>query len=68
MICRWFYISRSRLGDEDADELLRDIIAVAVPRNRSLGVTGALLFDGHHFAQYLEGPAQSIRQQKGFAY
>ncbi|HKY81178.1 MAG TPA: BLUF domain-containing protein [Sphingobium sp.] len=62
MIDRWFYISTSRLGDDDADELISDIVDVAIPRNRSLDVTGALLFTGRHFAQYLEGPASAIRQ------
>ena len=29
-------------------------------RNAALGVTGALLFDGRHFSQYLEGPSQAL--------
>lgn len=40
---RWFYISASRLVDDEADEVVRDIVKVSVARNRALGVTGALL-------------------------
>lgn len=60
MIFRWFYISASRLGEDESDELVADIVRASIPRNRKLQVTGALLFTGRHFAQYLEGPATSV--------
>ena len=60
MIFRWFYISTSRLAEDESDELVADIVRDSIPRNRKLQVTGALLFTGRHFAQYLEGPATSV--------
>lgn len=36
------------------------IIATSRARNPELGLTGALLFTGEHFAQVLEGTAESI--------
>ena len=60
MIFRWFYISTSRLAEDESDELVADIVRESIPRNRKLQVTGALLFTGRHFAQYLEGPATSV--------
>ena len=59
---RWFYISSSRLVDDAADDLVRDIVEVSKARNQSLGVTGALLFTGRNFAQYLEGPPRGVDQ------
>ncbi|ANI79516.1 MULTISPECIES: BLUF domain-containing protein [Sphingobium] len=59
---RWFYISASRLVDDEADEVVCDIVNVSVARNRALGVTGALLFTGRNFAQYLEGPPRGVDQ------
>lgn len=35
---------------------------VSLPRNRSLSVTGALLFTGARFVQYLEGPPSAIAE------
>ena len=60
MIFRWFYISASRLAEDEADELVADIVKESVPRNHRLQVTGALLFTGRQFAQYLEGPAGAV--------
>lgn len=62
MLDRWFYISTSRLNDADAEEHVRDIVNVALARNHSLEVTGALLFTGRRFAQYIEGPAGAIAE------
>lgn len=52
------YISRSALGLTNAE--LEDILAASSARNRSLDVTGALLFDGLAFLQYIEGPQPAI--------
>ena len=59
---RWFYICTSNLTGSDAEDQVRDIVAVSLPRNRSLDVTGALLFTGVRFAQYLEGPRSAITE------
>ena len=60
MVFRWFYISASRLAEDEADELVADIVKDSVPGNHRLHVTGALLFTGRTFAQYLEGPADAV--------
>lgn len=60
MLARWFYVSTSRLPEDAGDDLVKDIVDVAVPRNRTLQVTGALLFTGRQFAQYLEGSREAI--------
>lgn len=62
MFDRWFYISTSRLSDADAEEHVRDIVTVSLSRNHSLQVTGALLFTGRRFAQYIEGSAAAIAE------
>jgi len=59
---RWCYISASRLVEDDADDVVRDIVEVSIARNRALGVTGVLLFTGRNFAQYLEGPPRGVDQ------
>ncbi|MBK0054202.1 BLUF domain-containing protein [Stenotrophomonas sp. S39] len=46
------------LAADSIDELLIDAMA----RNQALSVTGILLFDGHRFFQYLEGPEEAIYQ------
>lgn len=51
-----FYISRSRATSDDIEQILRR----ARERNAELGVTGALLFSGEHFAQLLEGDPVAV--------
>lgn len=56
------YVSRSALridGDADAVE---QIVEAALIRNRSLQITGALIYTELHFAQVLEGPIQAIEK------
>jgi hypothetical protein len=52
------YFSRAQVSGraEDIAETIRGILSVARTTNPALGITGALLFDGKHFAQVLEGP------------
>ncbi len=64
MLARWSYISSSKLDTIDAEERIREIVHVSVPRNRSLNVTGTLLFSGRRFAQYLEGAPAAIEELK----
>jgi len=54
------YISRSKIPLPDAVAGVHDIVATALSRNPTLGITGALLFTGDHFAQVLEGDGGSI--------
>ncbi|MBN9143994.1 MULTISPECIES: BLUF domain-containing protein [unclassified Novosphingobium] len=56
----WLYASRCALPSAWAQRAVDDIVAKSVPRNAALDVTGALLFTGARFVQFLEGPAESI--------
>lgn len=62
MLDRWFYISTSRLDEANAEGHVRDIVAASLRRNHSLDVTGALLFTGRRFVQYIEGPTAGIAE------
>ncbi len=53
-------IYRSRVREPWNAEALGVLIQQARQRNASLNVTGILLFDGVHFVQLLEGPAQGL--------
>lgn len=52
------YTSKAYPGISAAE--LDDILVDAMARNRLVDVTGALLFDGHYFLQYLEGPKAGV--------
>jgi len=56
------YVSRSLIQEGDAEAQLGDIVSVALARNQSLQVTGALLFTGAYFAQALEGPRRAVTE------
>jgi len=55
----WLYVSRAT-RTLNACHDVKQIVAVSRQRNASLSLTGALIFSGSHFAQYLEGPATSL--------
>lgn len=57
----WLYVSRSTLNPDDAGAAVAAIVDVSRTRNAELEVTGALAFAGAAFAQYLEGPAESVQ-------
>lgn len=54
------YVSHSIIPLEDSTDDLNNIVATAHARNPTLGLTGALLFTGEHFAQVLEGSDGAI--------
>lgn len=54
----WLYVSRS--GDTVDSDAIGQIVSVSQPKNARLSVTGALMFTGTQFAQYIEGPAESV--------
>ncbi|MBB3956633.1 BLUF domain-containing protein [Novosphingobium sediminicola] len=56
----WLYASRCALPSAWAQRAVDDIVVKSIPRNASLEVTGALLFTGSRFVQFLEGPAESV--------
>lgn len=54
------YTSRSCLSVHETSAQLQAILDLAVGRNQSQGITGALVFTGSDFAQILEGPEESV--------
>lgn len=50
------YVSASRLDRAGSGAELERLVARARERNLERGITGALVFSGTRFAQYLEGP------------
>ena len=62
MLVRWFYISTSRLVASETQKQVRNVVDISIARNRSLYVTGALLFTGQRFVQYLEGAPAAIAE------
>ena len=63
MLATWLYVSTSLLGS-DADAEIVGIRHAAERRNPELGLTGVLIFSGHHFAQFLEGPHDGLDVMK----
>ncbi|NML18583.1 BLUF domain-containing protein [Azohydromonas caseinilytica] len=56
--CRYLYASR--LAPRQPVTVVGALLTQARERNRQLGLTGALLFDGEHFVQLLEGPGEVV--------
>lgn len=52
-----FYVSRSLADAREVETL----VAHARERNRAHAITGALMFTGGHFAQWIEGPPQDLQ-------
>ena len=52
------YLSRPGPGMSQA--AIVEILEVAQKKNDALGITGLLLYDGQHFLQVLEGPAEAV--------
>ena len=63
MFATWLYVSTSLLG-QNAEAEIAGIRQIAESRNPELGLTGVLIFSGHRFAQFLEGPAGSLDVMK----
>lgn len=55
MLTSLTYVSRSRLPEDDSGDLVARIIEQSISWNGAHGITGGLLYTGHHFAQTLEG-------------
>ena len=54
------YVSVSRLIRENADLAISSIIETSIARNGTSDITGALVYTGDNFAQFLEGPEQAV--------
>jgi len=61
----WLYASRFNAGQTAHDiGMIDEIVAQSKSRNRACSVTGALIFTGGHFAQYIEGPSEGLQPIK----
>lgn len=56
------YVSESRLSLERRAPQIDQIVATSRERNARLGVSGALIATGSHFAQVLEGTSAALAQ------
>ncbi|CAN5344155.1 hypothetical protein BH10PSE12_BH10PSE12_03550 [soil metagenome] len=56
----WLYVSTSKMSHAEKWAEFDQLIALSRSRNATLDVTGALLFSGTRFAQFLEGPPQGV--------
>jgi hypothetical protein len=54
------YVSESKIAPSEAENTLGRILATAHAANPEVGITGALLFTGKHFAQVLEGETAAV--------
>lgn len=59
---RLLYISQSTFPGDQAANVTASIVDTAHRRNPPLGLTGALLFTGTHFAQIIEGKADAVER------
>lgn len=59
-LASWLYVSSNCLSTAEADKEIGFIVAASRARNYDLEVTGALLFTGTRFVQFLEGPDAGI--------
>ena len=57
---RWLYVSVCQLPAAWVEPAVADIVTASRTRNAALGVTGALLFTGRRFAQFIEGPEADL--------
>ena len=53
-------IYRSHICEDVPVKALENMVAAANSKNRQSSVTGILLFNGTHFFQLLEGPAENV--------
>ncbi|ETI61053.1 blue-light sensor BLUF [Sphingobium sp. C100] len=60
MLSTWLYTSICTVDPADGRAAVQAIVAISRLRNSALDVTGALVWTGRRFAQFLEGPAAGI--------
>ena len=56
------YVSRSCLALDGEADTVKQIVRTATARNKSLRVTGALIYTELYFAQMLEGPSHAVNE------
>jgi hypothetical protein len=65
---RLLYVSESHIEQSHVQSTVANIVAHSQVKNKQLGVTGALLFTGKHFAQILEGSPEAIDMLMAYIY
>lgn len=65
---RLLYVSESRIEATQAQCAIDKIVESAQVKNCQLGITGALIFTGRHFAQVLEGSPEAIHMLMAYIY
>ena len=60
MLVSLLYVSTSLLDPVTAESDVLALVAECKPRNKSRGLTGALIFTGTHFAQVIEGEEEAV--------
>jgi lipase chaperone LimK len=63
-VVSWLYASRSVLPEGQEQTVVRQIVDVSRVKNGKLAITGALIFTGSFFAQYIEGPPEGVESLK----
>lgn len=58
----WLYGSRCTIANAGQGAVITDIVKRSQVRNNEAGITGALMFTGTQFAQYLEGPSLALHE------
>lgn len=61
-LCGWLYVSECALPPAWAERGVEAIVETSIARNSRLGVTGALLFTGRNFVQFIEGPSAGLAE------
>jgi hypothetical protein len=54
------FLYASQLAPDQPTQVVGQIVTRARARNAREGITGLLVFDGMHFWQHLEGPAEAV--------
>ena len=60
MIESLLYVSNSRVDPTSVDDVLEALIAEAATRNKSHGISGAIMFTETHFVQIIEGAPEKV--------
>lgn len=60
MVRYCLYVSASRLTGMSRFSQVERLVEDAQRRNEAMGLTGALIFSGSRFAQFLEGPRDAV--------
>jgi hypothetical protein len=56
----WLYVSTSQVDPQDSTFQVERIVRQSRIRNAELSVTGALIYSGTRFLQYIEGPRAAV--------